>query len=225
MRTGACVKAEPEGRAYCCVDPRLYFLMRRLRAFSMKHFPGQKIRLLDVGCADGSFMRIVSENLCDVVERVDGADVPSRWLERGSVTRAGKLYVHDFENDRGDKPEVRYHVATLWEVVEHIEDVYAFLRNLKGVLAPGGAVLLSSPNLLSLSRFVKRQRWVGVAETDHKYLFDARTIEMVLTRAGFKDARARAYFFPSLGPRMDGCNGILSSLPGGGMLYAEAFKK
>ncbi|MFQ5736846.1 MAG: class I SAM-dependent methyltransferase [Thermodesulfobacteriota bacterium] len=205
-------------------DPRLSFLARRLEELGRRRFSSQRLRVLDVGCADGSFMRIAAARLSGMVECVDGADVPSKWLDRGAAQGAGSLYVQDLQKGNDGLPAGRYHVATLWEVIEHVENVYAFLRNLKETLVPGGAVLLSTPNLLSLSRLLKGRGWVGVAETDHKYLFDAQTLEMVLTRAGLSNARARAYFFPSLGPGMDRFNGLLSALPGGGMLYAEAFK-
>jgi len=206
------------------VDPRLYFLMRRLRAFAEKRFPGEKVRMLDVGCADGSFMGIVSENLGDVVEDVEGADVPYNWLRQSAAARRGTLYVQDLQQSVGEVPEARYHVVTMWEVIEHIENAYALLRNVRKVMAPGGGLLLTSPNLMSVSRFVKRDRWVGIAEHDHKYLFDARTLAMVLERAGFVGVKVRAFFMPSLGPVMDGCNSLISRLPGGGMLYAEALK-
>lgn len=37
------------------IDPRLYFLMRRLKEVQAKYFFDQKICLLDIGYADGSF--------------------------------------------------------------------------------------------------------------------------------------------------------------------------
>lgn len=218
--SGARAGVEAPGR----VDPRLFFLMRRLREFARRRFPGGRLRVLDVGCADGSFMEIVSGRLGGVVESVDGADVPSRWLTQSAANMGQNLYLQDFQSGSGEVPKGRYHAVTMWEVIEHIENAYSFLRNISRTLAPGGGVLLSSPNLLGLSRFVKGSRWVGISEQDHKYLFDAKTLGMLLTRAGFADVSVRAYFFPSLGPVMDGCNRLLSGLPGGGMLYAEAFK-
>jgi len=198
--------------------------MRRLREFALRRFPGERIRLLDVGCADGSFMDMVSDNLGEVVRSVDGADVPSRWHNQGAAQKNGNLYVQDFQRSTGDVPEGEYQAVTMWEVIEHIENAYSFLRNIQRVMAPGGGVLLSSPNLLSVSRFVKGTNWVGISEQDHKYLFDAKTLGMLLERAGFTDVSVRAYFLPSRGPLMDGCNRLLSRLPGGGMLFAEAFK-
>lgn len=217
-------EAGADAEAPARVDPRLYFLMRRFGDFAKRSFPGEKIRLLDVGCADGSFMDIVSGNLGRFVRTVDGADVPSRWLRQSSARKNGRLYLHDFQHGVGEVPENRYQAVTMWEVIEHIENAYSLLRNIQRVMAPGGGILLSSPNLLSVSRFIKGGRWVGVAEQDHKYLFDAQTLRMLLDRAGFVDVSVRAYFLPSRGPVMDGFNRLLSGLPGGGMLFAEAFK-
>ena len=217
--------AEAGSEAPASIDPRLFFLMRRLREFAERRFSGEKVRLLDIGCADGSFMDIVSDNLGNVVQSVDGADVPSRWLRQSAAQKNGNLYLQDFQQGIGEVPEGRYHAVTMWEVIEHIENAYSLLRNIRRVMAPGGGVLLSSPNLLSVSRFVKRGRWVGISEQDHKYLFDAQTISMLLERAGFVDVSVRAYFLPSRGPAMDWCNRLLSAMPGGGMLFVEAFKE
>lgn len=225
LKTAPFPDAESEAGARAGIDPRLYFLMRRLREFALRRFSGEKIRLLDVGCADGSFMEIVTEHLGGVVGCVDGADVPSRWHRKNAARKGDALYLQDFQQGVGDVPIGRYQAITMWEVIEHIENAYSFLRNINTALAPGGGVLLSTPNLLGVSRFVKGAKWVGTAEQDHKYLFDARTLKMLLQRAGFTDVSVRAYFLPSRGPVMDGCNRLLSRLPGGGMLFAEAFKR
>lgn len=204
-------------------DPRLLFLARRTGEVRERFFPGKGIRIADIGCADGAFMEAVSGSMKGV--EADGIDAPTPWLLRETAERRGRLFVQDLQQGTGDVPEGRYHIATMWEVIEHIENAYGFLRSVKKILAPGGVLLLSTPNLTGLSRFLKGGRWVGVAEKDHKHLFDALSISMLLEKAGFAGVRARSYFLPSLGRRMDRANEIASALPFGGMLFAEARKK
>ena len=43
------------------IDPRLYFLMRQLNKAHRKHFGNKTIRLLDIGCSDGSFIQILEK--------------------------------------------------------------------------------------------------------------------------------------------------------------------
>ncbi len=168
-------------------------------------------------------LNTVSKHLTNI-ERIDGIDVPSKWSTKTSVNAAGKLYVQDLQQGTGEVPLEKYHIVTLWEAIEHIENVYIFLSNIRKVLAPDGVILLSTPNLLSLSRFIKGKRWVGILEEDHKYLFDALSLSMVLSRAGFYKIKVHGYYFPSLGEALDWTNKSLALIPGGGMLFAVAFK-
>ena len=205
------------------VDPRLYYLMRRLKDVKQKYFYSEKIRLLDVGCADGSFMQVVSNRITNV-ERVDGVDVPSGWLREDSVKKTGNLYIQDLQHGTGELRLKMYHVVTLWEVIEHIENVYAFMRNIRKVLTRDGILLISTPNLCSLSRLIKGNHWVGISDNTHKYLFDPLSLSMVIERSGFcLKGKVESILAPSLGEKFDSLNNRLAFLPLGGMLFAAVF--
>lgn len=204
------------------VDPRLLFLARRAKEVRDTVFPGRRVRIVDIGCADGAFMEAVSDSMSGV--EADGKDAPTPWLSAEEAKRRGRLFIQDLQFGTGRVPEGNYQMATMWEVIEHVENAYGFMVSVKKILAPGGVLLLSTPNLTGLSRLVKGRRWVGVAEKEHRHLFDALSISMLLERSGFSEVRARSYFFPSLGRRMDRMNELASVLPFGGMLFAEARK-
>ena len=202
-------------------DPRLLFLMRRINEAHRKHFNNKTIRILDIGCSDGSFINILEKHL-SISELIDGVDVPSQWFEKQNIQTSGKIFTQDLQLGTGDIPLGIYHIVTFWEVLEHIENVYLFLENVKKLLIPEGILLMTTPNLLSVSRFVKKSRWVGIAEKDHKYLFDKLSLSMILTRSGFNHVKMRSYYFPSLNASFDKLNNLLGYFPGGGMLLAEA---
>jgi len=204
-------------------DPRLYFLVRRLEEMKKTYFPDTRIRILDIGCADGSFIGVVRTELSGV-ERIDGCDVPSRWSQGHQTGRGDIFYLQDIQKGLGTLPLNQYHFITFWEVIEHLENPYTFLCNVSQLLTPGGIVFLTSPNLLGLSRFIKCKKWVGITELDHKYLFDRLSIKFLLERVGYSGIRAKSYLFPSIGPRFDGFNQWFSSTSLGGMLYVTAFK-
>ena len=206
------------------IDPRLYFLMRKMNTVQKQKFRGTKIRILDIGHADGSFMGIVRDNMPGVIS-VDGVDVPSRWTQKTPLKMPGKCYAQDLQVNTGEIPLSNYHIIVAWEVIEHIENVPIFLRNVRKLLVNGGVFLLSTPNLMGLSRFVKGKKWVGITETDHKYLFDSLSLCMILERNGFCNVNSKGYFLPSAGCRFDWLNEMLSIVPGGGMLFCVATPK
>lgn len=206
------------------VDPRLFFLMRCVGEVAEKRFNNMPIRMLDVGCSDGSFMTIVNKYLSNV-ECIDGVDVPSAWFNpnsRKQIAGNTKKYVQDLQKGTGEVPHKHYHIITLWEVIEHIENIYKFLHNVKKLMVQDGIVLLSTPNLLGLSRFIKRKQWVGIAEKDHKFLFDKLSLLLILNRAGFTNTEVVSYFFPSIRKKLYWINKSLTFMPGGGMLFAKA---
>ena len=202
-------------------DPRLFFLMRRLNEVHDRNFGKNTIRLLDIGCSDGSFIEILEKH-SPTVECIDGVDVSSSWFKKEQSHPSGTVFMQDLQLGTGEIPLGFYHIVTFWEVLEHIENVYSFLENVRKLLLPGGIVLMTTPNLLSVSRFVKKNRWVGIAEKDHKYLFDKLSLSMVLSRTGFDQLKVRGYYFPSLNASFDKFNNFLGVFPGGGMLFAEA---
>ena len=206
------------------IDPRLYFLMRKLKGVKDKYFKGAPVRVLDIGYADGSFMKIVKDNLPDV-DRIDGVDVPSKWTQNSRKCGDGICYLQDLQIGTGDIPLGNYHVVVAWEVIEHISNVPAFLKNVRKIMDDGGIILLSTPNLLGLSRFVKGGKWVGITETDHKYLFDSLSLGMILERNGFSEVACKGYYFPSVGPAYDRLNEVVGVVPGGGMLFCRALAK
>ncbi len=56
-----------------------------------------------------------------------------------------------------------FDIVTATEVIEHLEDFRAILREMYRVLKPGGICVLSTPNILNLNSRL-RNLWFGFAE-------------------------------------------------------------
>ena len=97
---------------------------------------GYEIRVLDLGCGDGTLMRMLRDNDC----YVEGVD-----LDRGSVRLDLQKDTLPFENGY-------FGVVTAIELIEHIWDVNRLLKDIKRVLAKHGKLIISTPNLCSLGR-------------------------------------------------------------------------
>jgi 2-polyprenyl-3-methyl-5-hydroxy-6-metoxy-1,4-benzoquinol methylase len=172
--------AVPEG-----AEPE-HFAARR--DFLLAHAaPGQTV--LDVGCGEGAFSAALAAHGATPIA-VDVADEPLRRLRRrfGAVadvrraTAGEELPVGDREAD----------VVWAGEVIEHVVDVGAFATDLRRVLKPGGALLVTTPDhpWHLLARWALRPRafeqhvW---PYADHLRFFRARTLRTVLHDAGFAE--------------------------------------
>jgi ubiquinone/menaquinone biosynthesis C-methylase UbiE len=70
----------------------------------------------------------------------------------------------------------RFDIVTATEVIEHLEDFRAILREIYRVLKPGGICVLSTPNILNLNSRL-RNLWFGFAELMGPLPISSRKIE------------------------------------------------
>lgn len=123
----------PEGLKPPLAQARLSYLLERVE-------PGQQV--LDMGCGEGWFTR----RLLDGGMQVVGADVAREPLRRAR-RRHPDLSLTLIEDDAPWPFEVaQFDAVWAGEVIEHVADTTGWLSELRRVLAPGGALLLSTPD-------------------------------------------------------------------------------
>ena len=108
--------------------------------------PAAELRLLDYGCGDGKyFTHLISLGM--LRDHVHGVEVAQTRVDR--CHRIGwdhaRLLVPDVPLPYGDSS---FDIVNCMEVIEHIPEGQgvATLRELRRVLRPGGALLISTPN-------------------------------------------------------------------------------
>ena len=105
---------------------------------------GSRGTLVDVGCGDGKFYHAIANDIdryigCDLV-RYDGFPTNPR-----ATFIQADLNQPPYPIDRGAAD-----VVTSIETVEHLENPRAFFRELARIARPGGLVVVTTPNQLSL---------------------------------------------------------------------------
>ncbi len=149
---------------------------------------GRRPRILDVGCGTGANLLMLS-NYGDA----EGVDISEdalafcreRGLEKVKLGAAEKLPYEDGTFD----------LVTALDVVEHLDDDLAGLREMRRVLRPGGRVLLFVPTFMFL--------W-GLQDdvSNHRRRYRLPELRRVLEQAGFEIERTTyaniTFFMPIL---------------------------
>ena len=112
---------------------------------------------LDIGCGAG----LVCEPLARLGAEVTGVDAASDNVSAASAhAEAGGLNIRYMLGEVAGLDIGTFDLVTSLEVIEHVADKRAFLRDVAARLAPGGLLVLSTPNRTPASRLLL----VGAAE-------------------------------------------------------------
>jgi len=155
-------------------------ILRRLARFSP---PGSL--LLDVGAASGIFLNL-ARRAGYVVEGIE----PSARL----VADAERLYgLTLFRGSAEQYPAGReFAVITLLDVLEHVTDPNALLGVLERLLAPGGTLVIVTPDIGSLAARLLGGRWWHYRAA-HVNFFNRRSLDRLLSAHGFEVALRRRF--------------------------------
>lgn len=100
-------------------------------------------RALDVGCGAG----LLCEPLARLGGMVTGVDAAQENIAAAQAHAAGTGLEIDYRcGDVSELGLAGFDLVTSLEVIEHVADKRAFLAALAGALAPGGLMILSTPN-------------------------------------------------------------------------------
>ncbi|MDN3647187.1 bifunctional 2-polyprenyl-6-hydroxyphenol methylase/3-demethylubiquinol 3-O-methyltransferase UbiG [Pontixanthobacter aestiaquae] len=106
---------------------------------------------LDVGCGAG----LLCEPLARMGAAVTGVDAAPENAQAAALHAEGSgLDIRYIAGEIGQQNIGQFDLVTCLEVIEHVADKQAFLGNLTAKLAPGGLMILSTPNRTAASRIL-----------------------------------------------------------------------
>ncbi len=149
-------------------------LFKRCRAVERLRKGG---RLLDVGCGAGAFVQAMQARGWQAVGLERDAQAAQAARERGLDVRAGEAPTHPFAPRSFD-------VITLWDVLEHLERPREALQGIAQWLAPGGWLVLRTPDAGSLQARVFGRWWAGYDAPRHRAIYTRRALDALLREGG-----------------------------------------
>jgi SAM-dependent methyltransferase len=157
------------------------------RAFAerdVRHMPAPQTgaRLLDIGCGDGNFLRIATR----LGYRAEGIEFDERAV---AAARGQGLNVHHGGLPDTGLASASFDAVSLSQVIEHVHDPMAALRETARLLRPGGMLWVATPNVDAAGHRQFGPHWRGLEPPRHLVLFSAIALRRALAEAGFRDVR------------------------------------
>jgi SAM-dependent methyltransferase len=141
-------------------------------------------RVIEVGAGRGRLIAALWERGHDAVG-IEPASAPSREaISRGLPVERRALEDADFPTDEAD-------AVVLWHVLEHLEDPYAALEQVRGWVRSDGRLVVAVPNLGSLQARIGGDRWFHQDVPTHRTHFTVPGLKLLLRRSGFAPTRTR----------------------------------
>ena len=153
--------------------------MRKRCRYVTKHVAAGA--LLDVGCAAGTFLLAMRSTGDWTVTGVElNAEVARQTRERyGLDVIAGTL-------EDAHLAPAQFDAVTMWDVLEHVYDPVATLREIHRLLKPGGILVIRVPNLSSWDARLFGCAWAGYDAPRHLYFFNPATLTALLEQSGLE---------------------------------------
>lgn len=127
-------------------------------------------RLLDVGCAAGYFVDDARARGWDSF----GVE-PSPEARRGLAERVTPYVLSSLDEARGP-----FDVVTFWDVLEHLPDPLATLREARALLRPGGTLGVVVPVLGSTNTRLAPRTWDQYKPPEHLWFFSRSAMRAAL---------------------------------------------
>ena len=181
------------------VEKKLRRSRRRMAALSAalarppRGRDGARPRFLDIGCNGGFMVEAARER---------GFDAHGLDIDPVSIAYARQAYpanafalatLESYAPDAG-----RFDLIYCSEVIEHVPDPADFLATARDLLAPGGLLFLTTPDISHWRRPRDVTRWDGFCPPSHCVYFTPRSLSALLLRLGFHDVRRRLALKPGI---------------------------
>jgi SAM-dependent methyltransferase len=160
-----------------------------------RSFAAGPIRLVDIGCAEGTLIeRVVTGVPAAVADRIEpiGIEISTHLASVAGRTLAGRggrcIHATGIDGLAMLEPSSA-HVIVLSCILEHEIEPLTLLRRCRERLAADGRIIVKVPNYNCLGRLLRGRKWCGFRWPDHVNYFTAQTLSAMARAAGLEVVR------------------------------------
>jgi 2-polyprenyl-3-methyl-5-hydroxy-6-metoxy-1,4-benzoquinol methylase len=134
-----------------------------------------RLRVLDFGCGYGAFVA-----MCNLF------GFQACGVDRSAAKRDNNHSSAIFARIEDITHLAPFHVLTLFQVLEHLDQPRELLQLLSGLLAPGGILVLETPDCTGVEDIRSREDFDRIHPLDHLNAFTPATLQSFAERLGFE---------------------------------------
>ena len=135
--------------------------------------------MLDIGCSTGANVA----RACELGWKVSGMDINTAALSTAKSYISGAKFYSSLED--ADLKQEQFSLITLFDVIEHVEDLHTFIRQVNALLAPKGILFILTPDAHSLSAKLMNNQWPHLF-SDHISFFSKKNLISFLKDNNYK---------------------------------------
>jgi len=143
-------------------------------------------RLLDVGSGGGAFVQCADEAGWTAIGLEPSADACRRAARERRARGEPSVRMITGQLETAPFATGRFHAVAILDVLEHVWDPFACLVAARRLLAPGGLLLIETPNMAGWLPRLWGRRHPWVRPREHLTYFTPDTLRRLLERAGFR---------------------------------------
>lgn len=171
---------------------RVPALVRKLLALPIRGWAGQRaeadvavaltpagdpVTMLDIGCGGGSAVAFARSLGWDAAGIDPDPDAVATARRRGIRADVGELEAQGY-------PTGKFDLIVMNHVIEHVHDPQRLLQECRRILAVGGRVLITTPNVGSALHLRYREHWRGLEPPRHLRIYSVAGLASTLQGAG-----------------------------------------
>ncbi len=173
--------ARERGYSDYAADEELYLRTFRRRFDGLAQLLPRSGKALEVGCAAGFSMQVLSERGFEVF----GIE-PSAAIRALAQQRFGKDRIHAGTLDDAPFAAGSFDLIVMWDVLEHLPDPLCALRKARELLTPSGRLVLETQNVEAFAARMLGKRWTHFKHDEHLVHFSPATLRKALELSGFE---------------------------------------
>lgn len=160
---------------------RIYLIARRFTLNSkqklIRKYSPNAGQLLDYGCGTGDFLALCAKKKWNV----SGVE-PATSARTIAAKKIGP-HVYTGINEIAHQ---RFHIITLWHVLEHIRHPNELLQKLASLLNADGTLFIAVPNYKSNDAIHYKSFWAGYDVPRHLWHFSSDSMKRLIEKNGMK---------------------------------------